>query len=155
MGKLEKLNMGTTFKYMGMFFAGAPSEDIMEACNKYKTWLKEELGGSANKDSMVDGVVRKCLQGFTCANPAAVPTCLNIPDAWVESSRANHETIEDFKERCATGGLTGNLATDVYGISPRTCKAMAKCGMNTTWQMFGIAMMCDSAEELKENLEDA
>lgn len=143
--KLEAHGIDSTFKLMGMFFAGAPSQNIMVGCNKFMQFLQNDC--DINKTwspSVVHSIAMKCFAGFNCH--------LSITEDMVVSSRANYEIVEEFKMKAKTGTLTGDIAIDLYGISAKTADNLADLEYKTTWQMFGMALMCEDAAELHENI---
>lgn len=146
--KLEDGGIDNTFKLLGMFFAGMPSVDIMEACQAFKNYLHTLKTPAGHQNTAVTGIAEKVYAGFRCP--------LEMSDDCIASSRANHEVVEAFVKKAKDGELSGNLAEDVLGISEYSAQlASVRGGMNTTWQMFGIALQCADAEELEVTLRDA
>jgi hypothetical protein len=137
--KLKASGVSTTYALLGRYLQHrGPGVDSMAAAHKFKRDLADWDTPKKYQDTVVTAVVEKLMAGFKLTMTGEF------------SSGYDHHKMEEI---LATP-LTGDLAVDFKGISPKTAASMAKkWRIENTTQFFGVALQFNDAGEFQAELK--
>merc|ERR1711907_133497 len=146
--KFEGMEDKATFMLIGSFLslfdqAALDGGGLMAVCDKFKAQLEEWETPSAWRDTVITAMAEKIFAGFRA------PMTMD-PDR-LSSSRMNHEKMEAFLSK----ELTGNCEKDFTGIGEKAAKSLPDYGVETSYQLFGLALTSADSNEFEETILEA